>query len=172
MISFFTYTCFFYRETHQETTRNSSWSFVGAVTEKETGSHTLQSVIFYKYQFSAISIYICTIHKPQACMPSQCSQCNVYLVFRISVLLHSSFSVCTNSFISFPYVILAGYELNMNGHLIDLLEDIYEILEWCIFKRFYFTCANIIRYLMRAGVFISYSLCSARLKRQRDSLSS
>lgn len=110
-------------------------------------------VIFYKYQFPAS--FICTIHKPQSCMPCQCSQCNVYLVLRI---LHMFFSVCSKGFIFFLLWYLGWiFELNIDGHSIDLLDNTYSILQLYIFKIFYFTCANISRYLMISGMFISYS---------------
>lgn len=65
-----------------------------------------RNFIFYKYQFPAS--FICTIHKPQSCMPCQCSQCNVYLVLRISILL-CSFLYAQKVIYFFSYDIFAGY---------------------------------------------------------------
>lgn len=65
-----------------------------------------RNFIFYKYQFPAS--FICTIHKPQSCMPCQCSQCNVYLVLRISILL-CSFLYAQKVLYFFSYDIFAGY---------------------------------------------------------------
>lgn len=84
--------CLIDRETRQETTRNSYWSCVGAVTEEEIMPTPVKT--FNEYQ-----LYTRTIHKPQSRMPIQCSQCNVYLVVRTSyVLLHTIsflYAVCT-----------------------------------------------------------------------------
>lgn len=106
---------------------------------------------FYKYQFSALSI--CTIHKLQICMPCQYFQCNVYLLLRTSIFSYFFlYTVCTKSFIFFHLWYLCWIcELNINGHTIDLQEVTFEFLELYIFKMFYFSCANMIRYLMISG---------------------